>query len=269
MMATSAATSFPKLVHLHVEATFHVVFRLTLDRDRAVRYTRDIFAAVARRSEWTTIALASAQRLWMLRQATELVDSRLPKQPEINFDILDETLRGDATRTDVVRSLTDPQRDFLLWELKQGCMTAVVHCLPPGERAAFVLSMISKLADDEVAAVLGVTESAFRVRLSRAKQKVGDYLAPRCEHVNPMNPCRCPARVGNAVERGFIRPQGQVSLRKSDGAFGRYGAGSNNEDEALRDIGLIYASLPTVHPPDGFAQEIIDTAAASEAGNAR
>ena len=30
-----------------------------------------------------------------------------------------------------IRPLTSPQRDFLLWELKQGCMTAVVNCLSP------------------------------------------------------------------------------------------------------------------------------------------
>ena len=76
--------------------------------------------------------------VWLLALANQILEQRLPRQPEVNFDILDETLRSEATRTDVVRSLSDPQRDFLLWELKQGCMTAVVNCLPPGERAAFV-----------------------------------------------------------------------------------------------------------------------------------
>ena len=80
-----------------------------------------------------------------------MLEERLPRQPEVNFDILDETLRNEATRTDVVRSLSDPQRDFLLWELKQGCMTAVVNCLPPGERAAFVVCHVLKLADDQAA----------------------------------------------------------------------------------------------------------------------
>jgi RNA polymerase sigma-70 factor (ECF subfamily) len=248
---------FADMVQHHLESVFHVVYRLTLDQDRAVRYTADLFAAVAHRVEWTKFTDEEYRRLWLLRQATELVESRLPRQPEVNFDILDETLRGDATRTDVVRSLTDPQRDFLLWELKQGCMTAVIHCLPPGERAAFVLAMIVKLDDAAAAAVLGVSESAYRVRLSRAKQKVGDYLAPRCEHVNPMNPCRCPARVGNAVERGFIRTPGQVSLRKPEVPFGRYGAGPGNEDEALRDIELIYGSLPPLAPPADLAATII------------
>ena len=86
--------------------------------------------------------------VWLLGLANQLLEERLPRQPEVNFDMLDETLRSEATRTDVVRSLSDPQRDFLLWELKQGCMTAVINCLPPGERAAFVVCHVLKLPDD-------------------------------------------------------------------------------------------------------------------------
>ena len=270
MIITPAAAGIADLVQGHIAAIFHLVYRLTLDRDRAVRYTHDVFVSIARRPEWAECTDGELQRLWLYRQAAALVEGRLPRQPEVNFDILDEILRGDATRTDVVRSLTDPQRDFLLWELKQGCMTAVIHCLPPGERAAFVLTMIVKLEDAAAAAVLGVNESAYRVRLSRARQKVGDYLAPRCEHVNPMNPCRCPARVGNAVERGFIRPPGVVSLRKPEVPFGRYGAGAGNEDEALRDIAKIYGSLPAFLPPEQLAVDILaQIAAGADVGTDR
>jgi hypothetical protein len=80
-----------------------------------------------------------------------------------------------------------------------------------------------------------------------SRKKVGDYLAPRCEHVNPMNPCRCPARVGTALNKGFIsqvpRSGGEVSLRKPE-PYGRYGTGIGNDDAPLRDIGAIYGSLP-------------------------
>jgi DNA-directed RNA polymerase specialized sigma24 family protein len=52
--------------------------------------------------------------LWLLKIALHVTGERLPRSPEVNFDILDETLRNEATRTDVVRSLSDPQRDLLL-----------------------------------------------------------------------------------------------------------------------------------------------------------
>jgi DNA-directed RNA polymerase specialized sigma24 family protein len=246
-----------ELVEPHWRRLYNFVFRLTLDRDRAERYLVDIFGVAAERI--ATRPAGDGALAWLIGIANGVLEERLPRQPEINFDTLDETLRSEATRTDVVRSLSDPQRDFLLWELKQGCMTAVVNCLPPGERAAFVVCHVLKLPDDQAAGSLGITESAYKVRLSRARKKVGDYLAPRCEHVNPMNPCRCPARVGTALAKGFIQKtplpsRREVSLRKPE-PYGRYGTGVGNEDVPMRDISAIYGNLPE---PDA-SEALLDT----------
>jgi RNA polymerase sigma-70 factor (ECF subfamily) len=246
-----------KLVEAHWRRLYNFVFRLTLDRDRAERYLVDVFARAA--EQLAAAPHEQESEVWLLGVANQLLEERLPRQPEVSFDVLDETLRSEATRTDVVRSLTDPQRDFLLWELKQGCMTAVVNCLPPGERAAFVVCHVLKLPDDQAAKSLGITESAYKVRLSRARKKIGDHLAPRCEHVNPMNPCRCPARVGTALAKGFIKPVGpvggEVSLRKP--AYGRYGVGPGNDDVPMRDISAIYGGLPEPDPPADFGDKLL------------
>jgi RNA polymerase sigma-70 factor (ECF subfamily) len=244
------------LVEPHWRSVFNFLYRLTLDRDRAERYLVDVYERAAAQLERQPDGDALP---WLLGIANNLADERLPRQPEVNFDILDETLRSEATRTDVVRSLSDPQRDLMLWELKQGCMTAVVNCLPPGERAAFVVCHVLKLTDDAAAVALGITESAYKVRLSRARKKVGDYLAPRCEHVNPMNPCRCPARIGTALAKGFIRPVSttgrEISLRKPSIPYGRYGTGPGVDDAPLRDIAAIYGALPDPDPsPDLLAR---------------
>jgi RNA polymerase sigma-70 factor (ECF subfamily) len=244
------------LVEPHWRRLYNFVFRLTLDRDRAERYLMDIFALAAAQLDR---APETDVELWLLGIANKLLEDRLPRQPEVDFDVLDETLRGEATRTDVVRSLSDPQRDFLLWELKQGCMTAVVNCLPPGERAAFVVCHILKLSDEAAARSLAISESAYKVRLSRARKKVGDYLAPRCEHVNPMNPCRCPARVGTALRRGFIgKVSGEISLRRQpEIPYGRYGTGAGNEDVPMREIAAVYGGLPEPDPPPDLGERLI------------
>ena len=249
------------LVEPHWRRLYNFVFRLTLDRDRAERYLFDIFTLAIEQADKAP-TVPSEVEVWLIGVANTMLERRLPRQPEVNFDILDETLRSEATRTDVVRSLSDPQRDFLLWELKQGCMTSVINCLPPGERAAFVVCHVLKLPDDAAAKSLAITESAYKVRLSRARKKVGDYLAPRCEHINPMNPCRCAARVGTALHKGFIRSigasGGEVSLRKPAEPYGRYGTGAGNDDVPMRDISTIYGNLPEPDPPADLGGKLID-----------
>ncbi len=258
-MATLDPAQAAALVEPHWRRLYNFVFRLTLDRARAERYLTDLFELAA--SKFAEVPTnEDAAQLWLIGLANRMLEERLPRQPEVNFDILDDTLRNEATRTDVVRSLSDPQRDFMLWELKQGCMTAVVNCLPPGERAAFVTCHVMKLADDEAAKALGITESAYKVRLSRARKKIGDYLAPRCEHVNPMNPCRCPARVGTALHKGFIRQVGpvggEISLRKPE-PYGRYGTGLGNDDVPMRDIATIYGGLPEPDMPAELGARLV------------
>ena len=146
MVVTRDTEQVRALVEAHWRRLYNFVFRLTLDRDRAERYLTDIFRLAAEQPEIPTEPAATEH--WLLTHANKLLEDRLPRQPEVNFDVLDETLRSEATRTDVARSLSDPQRNFLLWELKQGCMTSVINCLPPGERAAFVTCHILKLPDE-------------------------------------------------------------------------------------------------------------------------
>src|SRR3569623_463770 len=184
------------LVEPHWRRVYNFQFRLTLDRDRAERYLADVFATAAAQD---VPAEAADREVWLIGIANRIAEERLPRQPEINFDTLDETLRSEATRTDVVRSLNDPQRD---------------------------------------------------------------YLAPRCEHVNPMNPCRCPARVGTALARGFIKqttppPTGEVSLRRQLVPYGKYGTGEGNDDAPMRDIGAIYGGLPEPDPPEDLGARMI------------
>jgi len=188
--------------------------------------------------------------LWLLKIAAHVVENAVPSEPEVDFDLLDDTLRSEATRTNEVASITSPEREFLLWELKQGCMTAVINCLSPGERVAFVFSSVLNKSDADAASALGIKESAFKVRLSRARKKIGDYLAPRCEHVNPRNPCRCPSRIGVALRKGFIAPplNAEVTLRKNLRPF----------DQEIRshDAVNIFRTLPDFSVPDELAARV-------------
>ena len=144
----------------HWQPLFNYAFRMTLDRDRASTVVEESFLRAYVGAEDMPAERERAET-WLLRICSHVLEQQLPRQPEVSFDILDETLRSEATRTDVVRSLTDPQRDFMLWELKQGCMTAVINCLSPGERAAFVMANIMGKDDDESSKALLVMPSAL------------------------------------------------------------------------------------------------------------
>jgi RNA polymerase sigma-70 factor (ECF subfamily) len=186
-----------------VMLVYNFCVRMTLSKEEAEQATAEVFQRAARGTQPES---SKDRELWLLKIANHVMEQRLKPTPDVSFDLLDDTLRSEATRTQEVASLSQPEREVLLWELKQGCMTSVINCLTPAERAAFVLAAVLGRKDSEAAQVLGIKTSAYKVRLSRAKKKIGDYLAPRCEHVDASNPCRCPSRIGVALAKGFISP---------------------------------------------------------------
>jgi len=226
-----------------------------MDRERASQVVRETFMRAAHRPDKFPDESEDVLR-WLLKIAAHVLQTQSNGRPELSWDTLDQTLRSESTRTDLVQSLTDPQRNYLLWELKQGCMTAVINCLPLGERLAFVLHILCNQNEQQAAATLGISDSAFKVRLSRARKKVADYLAPRCEHINPLNPCRCPSRIGVALHQGFLGPPPNARVRIRP-PFGRYGSQIDGEDAPLRDVTAVYKSLPDCEAPTELGEDML------------
>jgi RNA polymerase sigma-70 factor (ECF subfamily) len=220
---------------------YNLCFRMTLDQDEASAVCWETYRRAAQSGALGQADDGDSEHA-LFRIASHVLEERVSPTPEVSFDLLDETLRSEATRTGEVASITNPEREFLLWELKQGCMTAVVNCLAPGERIAFVVSVVLGFSEDEAATALGIRPSALKVRLSRARKKIGDYLAPRCGHVDPRNPCHCPSRIGVALRKGFIAPpaRAEVALRPHL---------PFEEGQRQREAVEIYRDLPEPDPP--------------------
>lgn len=230
------ARSYAGVLREHAELVFGFCYRVTNSTHKAAEITREVFIRAysgrAKQPEKEHVAA------WLLKIAVHVL-RRFEGKNRITFEILDDTIRGDPTQVTRTGALTDPDRQFLLWELRQGCMTAVLNCLSRGERTAFVVSVMMKMPSAEASATLDITPSALKVRLSRAKKKVSVYLAPRCEHVHPDNPCRCPSRLGVALRKGFIQDvtHREVSLRKTFPDV-------IPTATPLRDVVAIYENLP-------------------------
>lgn len=81
------------------------------------------------------------------------------------------------------------------------------------------------------AAILRIKETAFQVWLKRPRRRIDGFLRPRCEHIDPCNPCYCAGLLPAALEQGFVTlptvPQ-SVALAAPP----------------TDDIGVLYRSLP-------------------------
>jgi len=148
------------------------------------------------RSQFKTWAYAVA--------SNHLLDlKRRPSEQEMSFDEFAEDLSQGLSETPI----EGPDTVVLLEEIRIGCTLAMLQCLDRDARLAYTLGEILELEHREAAEVLGISASAYRKRLSRARSIVTAFMLDQCGLVNPDNHCRCSKRVAQAKALGRVDPK--------------------------------------------------------------
>lgn len=91
-------------------------------------------------------------------------------------------------------------------KVKTACTFGMLQCLKPESRMAFVLGTVFETDSDEGSEILGISPSAFRQRVSRARRKLEDFIFSRCSVVNPSAPCRCTGRITPGLRNSTLQP---------------------------------------------------------------
>jgi len=246
------AEDFPGFVKTHWRSVFNFAYRVT----NSLKLAEEIFMQIFERAyaEYDEIYLSDDEEMpaGLLTIAVR-VFSETPTASELTFEELDDIIRTDPARILTTPQPTETERNYYLWELHQCCMTAVLSCLSPGERLGFILNSIMKCNCVSIASILGITEAAVKVRLSRATKKISDYLIPRCGHINPENPCRCSSRLEVAMSKGFIQVLPEAQLRDR-----RVGQKPFEEGSLYRDVVSLYGGLPVPEPSRDLVEKVLE-----------
>jgi hypothetical protein len=224
-----------ELPHLYAFA-----YQMCGARRDAVRFLEELAQQVAKLDDQKLLNDGDPGRT-LLGMMARSMEENLGRRSEHSFESLDNILRSDITRPIDLNNMgmgDDPTKvHLMLWELKRTCLTSVLGCLPPGVRLSFVLTDLVGLSPTEAAEMLGIKESAYRVRLTRARKRIEDYLAPRCYHVDRENPCTCTGRLMIAIDASFVKPPTSTEDIPHE---------PHDSGGPQRDVGSLYRGLPEV-----------------------
>ncbi|HEY1549499.1 MAG TPA: RNA polymerase sigma factor [Kofleriaceae bacterium] len=183
----------------------------------------------------------SAFRTWAYRIATNHLLTSRKRGAELrveSFEQMGETLDANL-------AAGDPSADdqILVREAKLICTSMMLACLDRDHRLAYVLGEIFEFASDEGAAILDISSDAFRKRLSRARERMTEFMAARCGLMNPGSACRCAKQAGHAVASGYLDPK-----RLAWGALGRRELGT--DVDVVAHAIEVFRSHPDFIAPD-------------------
>jgi RNA polymerase sigma factor (sigma-70 family) len=188
----------------------------------------------------------SAFRTWVWRiAANHLKRARRGRREVITFETLDERLKTGLSEPSSDRP--DPEAAALSAELRLRCTEAMILSLDRELRIAHVLGDIFGLPGEVCAEILEIHPAAFRKRLSRARQRLSDFMGGWCGVFDPANACRCAGQVEAAVEHGLLAPEdlylSKQRKRPNSEALGR----------ASEEVGRLMRVVEVLRGPSRFA----------------
>ena len=162
--------AFEELVRATYADAYSLAYRLTGDEEDARDVVQD---AYLRAYKGLKRFRGDAQfSTWMYRITANCASSLLSKRARNRHDDIDDEV-GLADE----RPESDPeiQADR---SLERDRVSAALAALPPRLRAVIVLRDIYDLPHESIAAELGISEAAAKVRLHRARRKLREKLFP-------------------------------------------------------------------------------------------
>jgi RNA polymerase sigma-70 factor (ECF subfamily) len=163
--------AFDELVRATHADTYTLAYRLTGDEDDARDVVQEAYLRAYRGlrrfrgdAQFTT---------WMYRITANCAATHLGRRARHRHDELDEAAAVADLHPD-----RDPQLRADADDLR-GRLRVALEGLPPRLRAVVVLRDVYDLPHEAIAAELGISESAAKVRLHRARNKLREQLFPR------------------------------------------------------------------------------------------
>ncbi len=186
-MATKIVRSdFDSVYRAHFTHVRHFVFQFVQDAALADELTQDAFLKAL--NAWDTYRGEAPERVWLLRIARNvcldhLRSPRSHRRAPYSLDVA-ESEGGDISAEMVTTIGREPpvsvEQAALQAEMTD-CVQQFVLSLPETLRSPLILHDMQGLTNGEIAAVVGCSLEAAKMRLHRAREKLRQMMDERCD----------------------------------------------------------------------------------------
>ncbi|PRX53994.1 RNA polymerase sigma factor [Flagellimonas meridianipacifica] len=157
---------------------------------------------------------------WCYRIVTNHFLMSKRKKDEItltSFDEMSEALENTPDKT-----LTEQEKNenrALIKEMNYYCMSGMLLCLTREQRLVYILGEMFNADHTIGSEILNISKGNFRLRLSRARSDLYNFMNNNCGLVNKSNPCRCHKNVTFAVNNKIIDNRNLLFNQKHFASF--------------------------------------------------
>lgn len=216
---------------------YYLSLRMLANPDDAIEATQDILIKVI--TNLSSFRFDSHFNTWVYRVASNhLITAKkiLNKDPALNFELFKMDLEQDLYEPVNLRDRPDYQ--VLLNELRVSCTMAMLLCLNPAHRMAYILGDILEIEHDEASKILAISKDNFRKQLSRARGKVVEFTSNSCRLVSDRATCSCDKKLQGALNRQRIKPDNIIFTDRNNNDYVELKSALKQTQQQLKTLKL-------------------------------
>lgn len=149
----------------------------------------------------------------------------------------------------------EADRNILADELKVSCTHAMLLCLDREHRMIYILSSMFGISSKDGAYIMEITPETYRKRLSRACEKMRNFMQNNCGLVNENSTCHCKRRIEIAIQNRRINPE-HLSFVNQPLAENDLVGSCKEEMEEFDKVAAVFISNPYYLTPERVLQGV-------------
>jgi RNA polymerase sigma factor, sigma-70 family len=198
---------------------------------------------------------------WMYRVAANhllTVRKRRMESEALSFEEYQKSLDLESAET-WQESQSDVLQKLFVEEIRISCLQGLLLCLDREHRLAYLLADVFDVSSEQGSAILEITPAAFRKRLSRARERMQDFLARNCALINPNNPCKCERFVDSFLDdrktddKRLVFAKHPCRIRHEESTLNHI-----REMDELNRMAFLYKRYPDFQAPTVLIENIRD-----------
>jgi RNA polymerase sigma factor (sigma-70 family) len=185
----------------HQDYIYNFVYKLTNDGMLSEEILQETYIkAVANIDQFEG---RSDLKTWLIAIAKNEVFKRINQQRKDKKRL--EEIRKRENEKAHSHEVNHYEYSIYIDQIRDGCLYALIMCLPFNQRCAFILYVLNEVPINVAAEILGKTENATRILVSRAKSTIREFLCNNCEHLDREEKCKCINMANFSLQNHLIR----------------------------------------------------------------
>lgn len=232
--------SLETLLKKHQPFVFNIAWKMVQNPVDAQDITQEVLIKVT-----TKLAQFKGQsefRTWLYRiVVNHFLKMKKQSKEEVveDFDQFGNVL--ESIENIELTELEQKEKETEIREMNLACMSGMLLCFTREQRIVYILGELFNADHTVGSEILGISKQNFRVKLSRARKDLLQFMNNKCGLVNKSNPCRCYKKVTTMINNKRVDSRHLLFNKEEYSSFQKYI--SKNADQATTLVEDKYREL--------------------------